>query len=316
MPTTKNSKNARNREAPDSPNVPDDVLYRVNASGGGPPHTPLHPSAEILQKALRSSPDSITISRLSDGRIIDVNGQFERTTGYARVETMGKTSLELGLWKDPDDRSELERILDRDGAVRDFESAFVTKDGDVRQCVMSAEKIEIGGEQCMLATVRDVTDSKRAETALRWLNERLQSERQSVVEKEAALKQVLGYLEQEKSAIRNEIASQINHLFEPVIAKLRHQGGRMEQEDVDRLERKLKRLVDEQADDVQDGFSKLTVREMEICAAIKRGLSSKEIAEELGVSVNTVHKHRQVIRRKLRLNTRDSNLAVFLRFRN
>ena len=74
-------------------------------------------------------------------------------------------------------------------------------------------------------------------------------------------------------------------------------------------------MVDEDVDEFGDCFSKLTVRELDVCAAIKKGLSSKEIADQLGLSVNTVHKHRQTIRRKLFLNNKEVNLAAFLRFR-
>lgn len=315
MVTAKNSKIFSEQSVPDTPDRPDDREIGITATGTGPYGALAQKSEEILRMALRSSSDSITVSRLSDGRFIEVNEQFERTTGYSRVDVVGKTSLELGLWKKPDDRSRLERLLRRDGVARDFETEFVNGAGEIRQGVVSAEVLEIEGERCMLATVRDVTDTKRAEEALRWLNERLQNERQSVVEKEAALKQVLGYMEEEKSAFHSEVTSHVSDLLEPIVAKLRDRGGRLDRKDVDRLERSLKRIVETEVDGFQDCFSKLTGREMEICAAIKSGLSSKEIADQFGVSVNTVNKHRQIIRRKLQLDNRDVNMAAYLRTR-
>jgi PAS domain S-box-containing protein len=313
MVTTKGNNDDRNRTVVDASVRPEDGGGRtalMERRGG-----PAKRSEEILRIALRSSSESITVSSLADGRFIDVNERFEKVCGYNYSDVVGKTSLELGLWKNPGERSRLESAIRRDGKARDFEAEFVMADGDVRQCLVSAEVLEIDGEPCMVATVRDVTDVRRAEEALRWYDERLQNERQSVLEKEAALKQILSHMEEKKSAYRSEVTSHVINLMEPVISILRGGQGRPDHKDVDRLEQYLKKIVNEDVDEFRDCFSKLTVRELDICAAIKQGLSSKEIADQFGLSVNTVHKHRQVIRRKLCLNNKGVNLAAFLRSR-
>jgi len=270
---------------------------------------------EILRKAFNASSESITISRLRDGRFIDVNEQFETATGLKREDVVGRTSIELGLWKNSGDRSRLEESLKRDGMVKDFETDFIVADGEVLHCSLSAEILDIGGERCMLATVRDITDARRSREALAWFDERLQSERRTLIEKEAALKQVLDHMEQEKATFRTEVVSHVTDLLEPIITKLRQREGRLPHKDVDRLEQSLKRIVDADVYERQDNFNRLTPREIEICDAIRRGLSSKEIADEFSLSVNTVHKHRQVIRRKLQLNNKEINLAAYLRSR-
>jgi PAS domain S-box-containing protein len=274
-------------------------------------HTQLR---DILRKALRSSSESITITRLSDGRFVDVNERFEKLTGYSRGEVVGKTSLELELWRDPADRARVEDLLAANGAARDFEADFIVSGGEIRHCLLAAEVLEIEGERCMLATVRDVTDVRRAQEAVQWFSERLRNERRSRAEKEAALKQILEHLAEEKSAIRSEVASQLNSLLEPIVGQLRS-GATLDETELDRLERHLERIVGAGMEGDQPDFSRLTAREMDICAAIKNGLSSKEIADQFGLSVNTVHKHRQGIRRKLQLSNRDVNLAAFLRSR-
>lgn len=275
----------------------------------------LRRSEEILLKALTSSPDSITITRLNDGTFIEVNKGFELLTGHTRAQSIGKSSLELGLWKNHEDRASLGKILKRDGMARDVEAEFVTKRGDVRQCLVSAEVVELDGERCMIATVRDITDKKRADQALEWFSDKLQKERQNLIEKEAALRQVLDHLEEEKAAYRKEISEHVKNLLTPIIAKLRNRNGMLAQKDLNLLESSLNRIVDADIDEFQENYSKLTPREMDICAAIKDGLSSKEIADKFGLSVNTVHKHRQIIRRKLLLNNKEINLAAFLRSR-
>ena len=59
--------------------------------------------------------------------------------------------------------------------------------------------------------------------------------------------------------------------------------------------------------------SKLSPREMEICAMIKNGASSKDIAEALDIALVTVQKHREVIRKKLGLTNKNINLTTHLR---
>jgi DNA-binding NarL/FixJ family response regulator len=54
---------------------------------------------------------------------------------------------------------------------------------------------------------------------------------------------------------------------------------------------------------VQGGIETLTDRELQIFQLIGRGKSTREIASELNVSVNTIDSHREHIRAKLDLNT-------------
>src|SRR5260370_5587078 len=62
-------------------------------------------SEEKFSKAFRSSPVEMMITTLSEGRFIDVNESFESNIGYRRDEVLGRSSLELGLWLNPADRS-------------------------------------------------------------------------------------------------------------------------------------------------------------------------------------------------------------------
>lgn len=61
-----------------------------------------------------------------------------------------------------------------------------------------------------------------------------------------------------------------------------------------------------------DGINKLSERELEIIALIKKGLSSKEIAAQIFLSVKTVEVHRYNIHRKLGLR----NSAELINFIN
>ncbi len=120
-------------------------------------------SEEKFSKAFHASPDWISISRQADGMFIDVNEGFEHLSGYRRGEAIGRTSLELGLWADAERRKVFTSLLREQGKVTDFFHVLRRKDGELRQCLLSAMAISIGGESCMIAVSRDVTEQRRAE---------------------------------------------------------------------------------------------------------------------------------------------------------
>jgi len=120
-------------------------------------------SEDKFKKVFRSSPDWFVISTLEDGFYVDVNEAFLRTTGYERNEVIGRTSLELGIWADPDRRSEMVKTLRKEGAVRNLEVEFRMKSGEIRHMLWSAEVIDYGDEKCLIAVTRDITARHRAQ---------------------------------------------------------------------------------------------------------------------------------------------------------
>ncbi|MCE5282560.1 MAG: PAS domain S-box protein, partial [Deltaproteobacteria bacterium] len=61
-------------------------------------------SEERFSKAFRSSPILQAMTTLYEGRIIDVNDKWLEITGHSRDEVIGRTTVELGVWADEDDR--------------------------------------------------------------------------------------------------------------------------------------------------------------------------------------------------------------------
>lgn len=71
-----------------------------------------------------TSPDAVTISRMSDGVIVDVNQAFLDATGYVREEVIGRTSTRLRLWSKDRDCLKLLIGLRRSSGCRDLEFLF------------------------------------------------------------------------------------------------------------------------------------------------------------------------------------------------
>lgn len=122
---------------------------------------------EKFYKAFHANPEPITIATVSDGQYIDVNESFLRITGYQREEIVGRTSLGVKIWKGPEDRAKFLEILKKQGSLRDMETTFLTKSGEQRTGMISAEIIDMNGEKCVIAIVKDSTDQKALQKQLR-----------------------------------------------------------------------------------------------------------------------------------------------------
>ncbi|MDQ1240182.1 MAG: two-component system, cell cycle sensor histidine kinase and response regulator CckA, partial [Thermodesulfobacteriota bacterium] len=120
-------------------------------------------SQEKYSKAFKGTPDSISISRMSDGKIVEVNEAFSLLTGYSRAEALESSTVALTLWENHQDRDRVVALL-RDGkSVRDHEAKFRTKSGQILDCLYSGDTIFLGDEVHVLSVVRDISDRKRAE---------------------------------------------------------------------------------------------------------------------------------------------------------
>jgi PAS domain S-box-containing protein len=127
----------------------------------------LRHSEEKFSKAFRASPDAITITQNSDGVFIDINEGFTRIFGYDRSEVIGHTAVGLDLWNTSRDRERILEILRTEGRVQNVTLLLRRKAGSLRTCSVSMEQIKIGDTDCMVAVVRDITESERAAAALR-----------------------------------------------------------------------------------------------------------------------------------------------------
>ncbi len=126
----------------------------------------LRSSEEKFAKAFQISPDSVNINRLKDGLYLAVNEGFTRLTGYTAEDVAGKSSADIHIWVDAEDRARLVRGLQEAGEVADLEARFRRKDGTTLVGLMSARTIDIDGETWLINITRDITERKRAEEAL------------------------------------------------------------------------------------------------------------------------------------------------------
>jgi PAS domain S-box-containing protein len=121
---------------------------------------------EKFARAFRNSPDWIVITRAVDGRYIEVNDAMLRLTGYSRDEVIGRSSVELGIWVEPYERTGMLKLLDEHGSMRNLEARFRMKSGEIRTMLWSAELMDYKGEACLIVVAHDVTEKRQLENDL------------------------------------------------------------------------------------------------------------------------------------------------------
>ncbi|HEY9831246.1 MAG TPA: PAS domain S-box protein, partial [Stenomitos sp.] len=131
----------------------------------------LSQSEEKFAKAFRSCPSAFTITRQSDGCHIEINDSFCQFIGYTREEVLGRTAVELNLWVNWKDRTQLFHLLQEEGVIRNYEFSFRTKSGEIRTALLSAELIDLGGETHVISVSQDISDHKQAQAALQQAKE-------------------------------------------------------------------------------------------------------------------------------------------------
>ncbi len=125
-------------------------------------------TARLYERAIRISPDAISVSRLEDGVILDVNTSFLQMTGFTREEVIGKTAGELNLYIDANDRTHLVRKVLHRGAVSAHEIPIRTKAGATRRASFSAHVVGSEGTVHLFAAARDITDRSEAREEIAW----------------------------------------------------------------------------------------------------------------------------------------------------
>ena len=139
----------------------------------------LHESEARKRAVFEAALDSMIMID-HDGRVVEFNPAAEKTFGYTKQEVMGKEMSELLAHPDARKRhlNNIERYEQHheQGSLmgRRMESPLLRKNGEVFLAEISMQPIPLQGSSAFAIMLRDITERKRAEEALRQSNMRFQ----------------------------------------------------------------------------------------------------------------------------------------------
>src|SRR5664280_2010141 len=142
------------------------ALFETEISGLRHEEEKIRKSEEKFRIAYMTNPDLININRLSDGMYISINDGFTRILGYTEEDAIGRTSLDMNIWVNPEERINLVNTLMAKGEIKNFETKFLSKDGNIVNGIMSSSLFDLDGVPHILSIIKDITIHKRAEEAL------------------------------------------------------------------------------------------------------------------------------------------------------
>ena len=132
--------------------------------------------SEIRYRRLfEAAHDGILILDSVSRKITDANPFMDHLLGYPHEELLGKELWEIGLLKDEQASHATFRELQQKGHVRYDDLPLETKSGDKREVEIVANRYEEDGKQVIQCNIRDNTERKRNEEALRASEERFRA---------------------------------------------------------------------------------------------------------------------------------------------
>lgn len=134
--------------------------------------TALRESEVRFRSIFDHAPVAIGIGALADGRLFEVNAFWLQLLGFERDEVIGRTTSELGLYVDENERASIVTAITDHGRIVNADIRLRNKSGAILNVMFSAEIITLDSAPYLQVMMSDVTAQKRGELALRESEER------------------------------------------------------------------------------------------------------------------------------------------------
>jgi PAS domain S-box-containing protein len=273
----------------------------------------LKESEEKFRTLADYSPNNIFINK--NGKVVYVNRKCEEMMGYTKDEILSE-DFDFRTLIAPQSKDLVAAAFGehkKGKEVPPYEYSLMTKEGKIFYAIITTKLIQYEGGRAILGVVTDISDRKKVEEALKKTAQQLKADREALQEKNIALKQFLDTIEKERQNYKHHISQEFSRAVMPILKHLKDKAESGHSKKLQTLEKRLQMILSRDIDVFQDGLARLSPSEVKVCELVKNGMSSKQISNALNVSLYTVHKHREQIRKKLGICNTKINLTTYLR---
>ena len=160
---------------------------------------------------------------------------------------------------------------------------------------------------------RNINERKQVEEALKEREMELERKNLRLEALNSALKILLERRNQDKTELEENVLTNMKQLVLPYVEKLK-KVGLSDKQGVfaDILQSNLEDIVSPFIRKLSSKYLSFTTTELKVANLVKQGLRTKEIADLLNCSPETVSGHRKSMRKKLKLTDKKSNLRTHL----
>ena len=159
----------------------------------------------------------------------------------------------------------------------------------------------------------EIAERKRVEKELKERGKELEEKTRNLEEVNTALRVLLKRREEDKAELEEKVLFNVRELVVPCLEKLKKSG-------LDDKQKGYTNILESNLNDITSPFSqrlssrylKLTPTEIQVANLIKHGKTTKEIAEFLNLSSQTIEFHRKNIREKIGIRNKRANLRTHL----
>ncbi len=247
----------------------------------------------------------------TSGVILEANPSAASILGYAPEELLRKSIYDF----EPEDHRRLAPHIRK--AVRKgsnhYESQFLNKEGAVISLEFSTNFLDLGEKSFLFSFFSDVTKRNQLVASLKDRDAELRIKAQNLKEVNTALKSLLKKRDSDRMDLEEKVLFNVKEMITPYIRKLRE--TKLDEKQgiyLTILESNVKDIISPFSPKLTSRHYKFTKSELQIAKLVRMGITSKEIAELMGLSRRTIESHRDRIRKKIGLDSRKRNLRTFL----
>jgi PAS domain S-box-containing protein len=259
------------------------------------------------------TPESQQVRDVFNNSIIgEANDAMARMYGYAKgQEVVGRALKEFMRPSDQKNVESMTTFVRKQWRMNDIVTYEKRADGstgvflnNIVPTIRNGMLLRIWGSSI------DITSLFKTQERLQRSMAELAEQKEALKEKNIALRELIAQIELEKKDLKDRILANLEQIVLPSLEKIRLNKGK--EEYVDQHLKALEDLTSSFGRTLANSQMKLTPREVEVCNLVKNGLSNKEIARLLSITLHTVEKHRRTARKKLGLANKRINLRTYL----